>query len=71
VLAGLAVAGPDTSAGDGFQPAGLPPQRRWRRAHHHFGRGDDLAPRQARRARCHAFVPCRRVLDAKPLAAGH
>jgi hypothetical protein len=69
-LAGLGVAGPDTPAGDRFQPASLPPQRRWHRAHRHFGRGDDLAPRRAWRARCHAFAPCRRVLDAKALASG-
>jgi hypothetical protein len=69
-LSGLGVAGADTPAGDGLQPAGPPPQRRWHRPHHHFGRGDDLAPRQARRARCHAFAPCRRVLDAKPLSSG-
>jgi hypothetical protein len=66
-LSGLGVAGPDHKAGDSAAGSRKPP----RRSGHHFGRGDALAPRHARRARCRAFVPCRKVLDAKPLAAGH
>jgi hypothetical protein len=71
-LAGIAVAGPDSPAGHELQPGGLlPSQRRWHRAHRHFGHRDALAPPRARRARCRAFAPCRKVLDAKPLASGH
>jgi hypothetical protein len=69
-LSGLGVAGPDVPAGHDLPPAGLPSQRRWHRAHHRFGRGDALAPRRARRARCHAFAPCRKVIEAKPLSSG-
>jgi hypothetical protein len=68
-LSGLGVAGADEEAGD-LSAAGLPRRHR-PRPHYRFGRGDDLSPRRARHARCHAFVPCRKVVDAKPLAAGH
>ncbi|HEV7483300.1 MAG TPA: choice-of-anchor D domain-containing protein [Solirubrobacterales bacterium] len=68
-LSGLGVAGPD-EAGDA-PAADSPRSGRRPRSHRHFGRGDSLSPRHARRARCHAFAPCRKVVDAKSLAAGH
>ena len=67
-LSGLGVAAND-EAGD--LPAAGWKIRHRSRPHHRFGRGDALAPRRARRARCHAFVPCRKVIDAKPLAGSH
>jgi hypothetical protein len=69
-LSGLGVAAPDDRAGEEIVPDDRSWSQRRHRAHRHFGRGDDLAPRRAR-ARCHAFVPCRKVVDAKPLSSGH
>lgn len=68
-LSGLAIAGPHSEGVDGH--AGSLRLVRRLRPHRHFGRGDSLAPRHARRARCYAVVPCRRVIDAKPLSGGH
>jgi Abnormal spindle-like microcephaly-assoc'd, ASPM-SPD-2-Hydin len=70
-LSGFGVADPANAAGHDFPAGGPPPPPRWRHPHHRFGRGDDLAPRRARRARCHAFAPCRKLVEAKPLAGGH
>jgi hypothetical protein len=67
-LSGLGVARPDGTDGYDFPATGPSSPSRWQRTHRPFGRGDDLAPRQARRARCHAFAPCRRVVNAKPLS---
>ena len=69
-LSGFGVAAPDARAGDEPATGERSSSQHRHRPHRHFGRGDDLAPRRAWRARCHAFAPCRRVVDAKPLSSG-
>jgi hypothetical protein len=70
-LSGLGVAASDDRASEESLAGDPSSAQRRHRAHRRFGRGDDVAPRRARRARCHAFAPCRKLVDAKSLSSGH
>jgi len=67
-LSGFAFAA-DGSGAEELRAAGSAPGRHWQRRHRHFSRGNDVTSRRARRARCHRFLPCGRVIDAKALTA--
>jgi trimeric autotransporter adhesin len=67
-LSGFAVAADDSNAAE-FAAAGSALGRHWQHRHRHFSRGNDVTSRRARRARCHRFLPCGRVVDAKALTA--